>query len=345
MSTLKVQSLSKSFGAVEAVADFSHDFKNGEITTVVGPSGSGKSTALWMIAGLTAPDRGTVILDGQDITAVPPEKRDLGLVFQSYALFPHLSVEQNVEFGLKVRKMAAEDRRRRVDEMLDLVRIGRLRERRINQLSGGEQQRVALARALAIRPKILLMDEPLSALDAKLREELRTELFRLLQDLRITTIYVTHDQIEAMSLGNELIVMNGGRIEQTGRPPEVYKKPANKFVAEFLGSANIFEAQCVEMNGKRKIKLPFTVIDAPAQSVPGSCWVMVRPEGLTVANEGEGHFRAVIESSQFLGNQIRIVLNVNGQRLIVDVHNDLTINGGTSVPVQIRSDQVFMWPR
>lgn len=198
MSTIETRNLDKSYGTFRAVSAFSHSFREGEITTIVGPSGSGKSTTLWLIAGLTRPDGGRILIDGADVTDRAAEHRDVGMVFQSYALFPHLSVRENVEFGLRVRGIAKDERRRRAHEVLELVHMERSAQRRIQKLSGGEQQRVALARALAFRPRILLMDEPLSALDAKLREELRDELLRLLNELKLTTIYVTHDQSEAM---------------------------------------------------------------------------------------------------------------------------------------------------
>jgi len=345
MSVLEVKSLSKAYGAVAAVSQFSHRFTDGKITTVVGPSGSGKSTMLWMIAGLIAPDSGSTWLDGNEVTRVLPERRDLGMVFQNYALFPHLTVRENIEFGLRVRRLGAHERRSRAEQTMELVRISHLQNRRINQISGGEQQRVALARALAIRPRVLLMDEPLSALDAKLREELRSELFRLLQQLAMTTIYVTHDQVEAMSLGNELIVMSQGKIEQVGRPLDVYRKPANKFVAEFLGSANIFEAECVEKEGRRQIQLPFALLKAPSYLEPGSCYVMIRPEDMEVGENGDAHFMAAFESALFLGNQIRIQLRVTGQRIILDVRNELELKKESPVPVSINSEKVFVWAR
>jgi len=345
MGILEIKSLTKSYGAVRAVNDFSHRFSEGKITAVVGPSGSGKSTLLWMIAGLQRPDQGRVFFDEKDLTAVLPENRDFGMVFQNYALFPHLTVRENVEFGLRVRHITKNERGALADEALELVKIGHLRDRRINQISGGEQQRVALARALAIKPKVLLMDEPLSALDAKLREQVRAELFRLLNSLRITTVYVTHDQVEAMSLGSELIVMDQGSPLQVGHPLDVYRKPVNKFVAEFLGSANIFEGRCVEKEGKRSIQLPFTVIDAPPQSKPGSCWVMIRPEDMRLTADDDAHFIGVFESSLFLGNQIRINLSVAGQKIILDVENGFRVDKKDRLPVQIKTDKVFVWER
>lgn len=342
---LKVDGLRKRYGDVEAVQRFTHTFSPGRITTLVGPSGSGKSTVLWMMAGLIAPDEGRVSLDDDDITALAPERRNIGMVFQDYALFPHLSVRENVEFGLRVRGIAAAERRRRALETLELVRISRLADRRTTQISGGEQQRVALARALAIRPRVLLLDEPLSALDAKLRERLRAELFRIFQDLAITTVYVTHDQIEAMSLGHELIVMNQGRVEQAGRPIDVYRKPTNPFVADFLGSANIFEGEVFREENGSRIRLPFGTVDLPDDLPTGTCFVMIRPEDMELAHAANAHFHATLESSLFLGHQRRLILNAEGHQLIVDVGNEAALDERAPLSLSIRPGKVFVWPK
>lgn len=342
---LSVRELTKRHGSNTVVSSVSHVFEDGKITTVVGPSGAGKSTLLAMIAGLTPPDAGAVMSGDRDITSLPAEQRNMGLVFQNYALFPHLSVRENVEFGLRVRGLSKTTRRTRAEETLRLVRILPLAERRITQISGGEQQRVALARALAFRPHILLMDEPLSALDAKLREDLRTELFRLLQSLSLTTVYVTHDQVEAMSLGNTMLVMNNGRFEQSGRPLDVYRRPANAFVAAFLGSANIVEGECVESDNRRRIQLPFAVIDAPSYAQTGACYVMIRPEDMRLAYTGAADFHGSVDSTLFLGNQIRLNLTAIDQRLILDVENEVVIDQSAPIPVRINSQKVFVWPR
>ena len=344
MAHLAVDQLTKTFGAQTAVERFTYDFADGAITTIVGPSGSGKSTLLWMIAGLLSPDSGSVRLNGADATHIPPERRDIGMVFQNYALFPHLTVRQNVEFGLRVRGVSASERSARAREMLALVRIPHLAERRVQQISGGEQQRVALARALAYRPNVLLMDEPLAALDAKLRDDLRIELFRLLHDLRITTVYVTHDQTEALSLGDELVVMNCGRIEQAGSPLNVYRRPAGKFVAEFLGAANVFEAVCAERAGERVLVLPFGEIPAPPDAAPGECWAMIRPEDVSVAEPGSG-LAAEFESALFLGSQRRVHFRVGSARLVADVNSDVEIFAGQPVSVRFNGERIYVWPR
>ncbi|HYB42882.1 MAG TPA: ABC transporter ATP-binding protein [Candidatus Methylomirabilis sp.] len=235
---LSLRRLRKAFGAVTAVADVSLDAAPGEFLSLLGPSGCGKSTVLRMVAGLVEPDGGQVVLAGEDITRVPVHRRELGLVFQSYALFPHMTVFENVAFGLRRRRVAEGALRPRVERMLDLVRLGPLGARHPRELSGGQQQRVALARALATEPRVLLLDEPLSNLDALLRDEMRVELKRLQERLATTMIFVTHDQAEALALSDRVVVMEAGRVEQIGPPEEVYRRPATPFVARFLGRAN-----------------------------------------------------------------------------------------------------------
>lgn len=330
---LEARGLCKRHGEVEAVRAFDFAFPPGAITAVVGPSGSGKSTTLAMLAGLTRPDAGDVVLDGEPITEVPAEKRDFGVVFQSYALFGHLDVRSNVEFGLRVRGVARAERRRRSDELLALLGLTPLAGRRVAQISGGEQQRVALARALAYRPRVLLMDEPLSALDAQLREALRGELHALLGELGITTVYVTHDQSEALALGQQLVVMNAGRIEQTGTPLEVYTRPATRFVANFLGSANLLAGECVREGEATVLRLPFARVPLPPTARPplGGCWAIVRPEDIQLldadAPPGEGHFKAVCERALFLGHRLRLTLVVGDTRLTVEVPGALLAAG------------------
>ena len=337
--TLEVRGLTKSYGAFTAVDAFSHTFRSGEITTIVGPSGSGKSTTLWLIAGLTRPDGGQVLIDGVDVTSDLAERRGVGMVFQSYALFPHLTVQQNVEFGLRVRGVPRTERQQRAVDVLQLVKMDDSVDRRVQTLSGGEQQRVALARALAFKPRVLLMDEPLSALDAKLREELRDELFRLLRDLRLTTVYVTHDQSEAMGLGSELIVMNGGRVEQAGVPADLYRQPATLFAASFLGAANIIEAT----HAQGSIHLPFVTLDAPRPMSDGACAVMIRPEDLELSDERADSFPADVESVSFLGSRLRITATAAGQRLLIDTHGDTSVDYQQPLRFRVRPGKLFAW--
>jgi putative spermidine/putrescine transport system ATP-binding protein len=267
------------------------------------------------------------------------------MVFQSYALFPHLTVIENIEFGLRVRRVAAGERRERALEVLRMLKIADLAGRRIRQISGGEQQRVAVARALAFNPNVLLMDEPLSALDAKLRETLRAELFRLLAELQVTTIYVTHDQTEAMSLGFDLIVMNSGRIEQSGSPFQVYSQPANRFVANFVGSTNLLEGECEEHGGMRRLRLPFALMEVSRDTPLGQCWAVIRPEDMEIASQGSEHFLAEFESSVFLGNQVRLFLRIGEQRIIVDVPNDVLRHSRSHWPVQVKTSKICVIAR
>jgi ABC-type Fe3+/spermidine/putrescine transport system ATPase subunit len=240
MVALSLKHISKSFSSSQPVLrDISLEVEDGELFFILGPSGCGKSTALRIIAGLERADTGSVIVDGRSLDAVPPNERGIGMVFQNYALWPHMTVRQNVSFGLEVQGLTANERDERIDEVLSLVRLTGLEERYPHQISGGQQQRVALARALAIRPLMLLLDEPLSNLDARLRDEIRHELAELHSRLKITTIYVTHDQEDALTLASRIAIFNAGRIEQIGTPREVYERPSSRFVAGFMGDANI----------------------------------------------------------------------------------------------------------
>ncbi len=341
---LQLRNLRKTYAGNAAVNDFSFDFREGETTAILGPSGSGKSTLLWMIAGLSPPDSGSILLEGHDITTLPAEKREMGMVFQNYALFPHLSVRENVEFGLRVRGLKRDDRRKRALEYLDLVRMSEFADRRVGHLSGGEQQRVALARALAFRPRVLLLDEPLAALDARLRDDLRGELFRLLRNLKVTAIYVTHDQVEAMSLGRELLVMEKGRLSQSGPPEEVYRRPANPFVAGFLGSANLFQCEARDEGGRRMISLPFGKIEA-AEAPLGPCWAMFRPEHIAPAENGRADFSARVDSVFFLGSQLRVQLMKNGAPILMEGRPGLSLEASQEVGLCIQEGALHVWQR
>lgn len=239
-SALRLESLGKRFGATVAVDSIDLNVSEGEFVTLLGPSGCGKTTTLGLVAGFTTPTQGRIFLRGKSVAGLPPFRRDVGVVFQDYALFPHMSAQENVAFGLAMRHVAKAERERRVKEALDLVQLAGLGERRPLELSGGQRQRVALARAMVIRPTLLLLDEPLSNLDLKLREEMRVEIAGLQRRLGITTLFVTHDQGEALAMSDRIAVMNAGRIEQTGTPSDIYERPASRFVAEFIGRMNFF---------------------------------------------------------------------------------------------------------
>ncbi|MDQ2093631.1 ABC transporter ATP-binding protein [Rhodalgimonas zhirmunskyi] len=278
MKGLVLDNIHKSFGSVRAVEKTRLDFAEGELTALLGPSGCGKTTLLRMIAGLEEPSGGALILGGRDITALPAHKRRFGMVFQSFALFPHLTVLENVVYSLMISGTNKAEALEKGEKLLDLVQLAGYGDRRITALSGGQRQRVAIARALAQEPDVFLLDEPMSALDAKLREDMQVELRLLQQRLGITTIVVTHDQREAMTMADKIVVMSQGRVEQVGAPHDIYHKPANAFVADFIGRANFFDA-VVE---KGNLRLGDTLIetDVPAQFINGSpVRVAIRPEG------------------------------------------------------------------
>ncbi|HEY4692608.1 MAG TPA: ABC transporter ATP-binding protein [Bellilinea sp.] len=302
---------------VTAVNDVSLEIERGELVTLLGPSGCGKTTTLRMIAGFEFPTVGKIFLDGEEINSLPPHKREMSMVFQSYAIFPHLNVFENVAYGLNVRHMSQPDIKKRVDSVLDLVHLDGYGERSPNQLSGGQQQRVALARALVMEPKVLLMDEPLSNLDAKLREEMRTEIRRIQKTLNITSVYVTHDQIEAMTLSDKIVVMNEGIIEQIGTPTEIYRFPQSRFVAGFIGRANFIPGSVRSQDGTRLtveiFQQPLTLTGVPSQFNPGQAvTVILRPEMIEILKTG-GVYTGIIRRAVYLGNVIEYDVEVGGQ--------------------------------
>ncbi|MCS6921070.1 MAG: ABC transporter ATP-binding protein [Elioraea sp.] len=274
----------------------------GETLAVLGPSGCGKTTLLRLIAGLARPDPpGRVLFDGRDVTDTPIERRNVGMVFQSYALFPNLDVAGNVGYGLRLRNVPRAEREARVARWLAMMRIPELAHRRVDQLSGGQRQRVALARALAVEPAVLLLDEPLTALDAKLREQLRVELAGLLRELGITAVFVTHDQAEAMALGERVAVMRAGRVEQIGAPEEIYRRPATRFVAEFVGTLNVLAGEVRE----GRLHLPGGTLPANGLA-PGAVVAAARPEELRL--DPEGTLAGRVEAAFFLGDRVRVVV-------------------------------------
>jgi putative spermidine/putrescine transport system ATP-binding protein len=303
MSTLSLRHLSKSYGHLQVVKDLELEVESGELISLLGPSGCGKTTTLQMIAGFASPTSGSVFLEGEDITRRVPEKRDMGLVFQSYALFPHMTASQNISFGLEMRKMQQSQIRDRIEEALQMVRLSGLGDRYPSQLSGGQRQRVAIARVLAIRPRVLLLDEPMSNLDAKLRGEMHVELRALQRRLGITTILVTHDQVEAMTMSDKIAVMAHGEIVELGSPRDVYDRPASEFVYRFLGHANVIEGEISSKNGDSasvrvgSVTLPVEV-DKPVGSKLKLC---IRPERLQLGSPDESSIRARVVTRLFLG--------------------------------------------
>jgi putative spermidine/putrescine transport system ATP-binding protein len=322
----------------------------GQCTALVGPSGSGKTTILKIIAGLLEPTGGGVWFGEREVLSLPPEKRNIGMVFQSYALFPNMTVQENVEFGLLVRKVAPDERRKRALQALDSVQIAQLAHRKIRQLSGGQQQRVALARAVVFQPDILLLDEPLSALDAKIRQELRGELAQLLRQFRITAVYVTHDQEEAMALGDQVVVMDRGSIMQSGTPFEIYNAPANDFVARFIGIANLYDANVAAgANGDLDVKLDFASFPISAESfrrrwphlAAGPVQVLCRPQHVTIVDPAQSHALVKVRECLFLGDRIRVTGETETRKVLrFEAHNDSPVKIGDVVPVRVDVNRV-----
>ncbi|NDG66832.1 MAG: ABC transporter ATP-binding protein [Actinobacteria bacterium] len=294
MSALEFANVSKSFGDVNALIDFTIALEEGELVSLLGPSGCGKTTALRIAAGFETADAGSILLGSRNIIGLPAHERRMGMVFQSYSLFPHLNIRDNVSFGLRVRGVRNEARKKRAEEMLDLVRLSDLGHRMPHQISGGQQQRVALARALATEPHVLLLDEPLSALDAKIRVEVRDEIRRLNRDLGVTTMFVTHDQDEAMSISDRICVMNSGVIEQVGNPRDIYNNPATSFVAHFVGSIN---------------------------SLPkGDKQILIRPENLVLTTHDQNaQWRGAITDITFVGAFTKISVRLENDDAPISV--------------------------
>ena len=318
MSGVSVTSLVKKFGTTVAVAGVDITMESGKLFFLLGPSGCGKTTLLRMIAGFETPTSGLIHFGDRDVSNLPAEKRDAGMVFQGYALWPHLSVFENVAFGLRVRKASASEIQTRVGEALELVKMTGLGDRKPTQLSGGQQQRVALARALAFRPSVLLLDEPLSNLDAKLRLEMRSEIRRIVDEASITTIYVTHDQEEALSLADAMAVLKDGEVVQAGAPRELYDRPSNRFTASFLGDTNFVEGRVVETNGDEiVVETPLGRLRSTGsrpQDPSGEVTVSIRPEAIRMvdgdAGGGDNEVAMKVTGTMFLGQTAEVGLAI-----------------------------------
>lgn len=323
MSYLSLRNIIKRFKDTEVVKDLSLDIEKGELLSFLGPSGCGKTTTLNMIAGFLDVDGGSITVDGSSVHLLPPNKREMGMVFQNYALFPHMTVFANVAYGLKLRKLNKSEIQKRVTEALDMVRLSGYGKRYPRELSGGQQQRVSLARALVIRPKVLLLDEPLSNLDAKLRQKMREEIVDIQKQIGITTIFVTHDQEEALAISDRIAVMNEGRIEQVDTPSTLYNRPKTDFVSTFIGDVNQVQGKVIERYDKNT-KLNFFGADLMVGVDSAGRKEMnffIRPEKIRINLNEDTGFAATVERKIFLGAKTRYILNAKGQELIADIPN------------------------
>jgi spermidine/putrescine transport system ATP-binding protein len=351
---IRLEELVKSFGDVNAVDGIDVHMPPGEFFTMVGPSGCGKTTTLRMIAGFERPTSGRILLDGEDVAQTPPHRRNVNTVFQSYALFPHLNVADNVAFGLKYKKVTKGERAKMVAEALSLVQLTGFEKRKPGQMSGGQQQRVALARALVLRPRVLLLDEPLGALDARLRKDLQVELKTLQESLGITFVFVTHDQEEALTMSDRLAVMNGGRVEQSGPPQEMYEEPATLFVADFLGVSNLVGAEatgrdgaaCVLSVGDRRL-----LASQGDLGCRGPVKAMIRPERVRIepqGTEGPNRLPGLVEHLVFLGSFREVRVRLLGGALVTGIQpndgTESTYPQGSSVTVHLPAESLRVLP-
>lgn len=345
---LRLRNLTKNFGNVTAVNDVSLEIPHAKLLTLLGPSGCGKTTILRMIAGLEAPSSGAIYLGGEDVTHLQPNERKITMVFQSYALFPHMNVFENIAYGLRVLRWSEERIREAVREALQMVGLEGLDQRSAHELSGGQQQRVAVARALVLKPKVLLFDEPLSNLDAKLRKRMRGEIRNLQKDLEITTVYVTHDQSEALAISDQIVVMENAVISHQGTPIELYTHPANPFVADFIGEANIIEIEVLDVNadtaliqlGSIRLSVPF--LKKPKKGEYGK--LMIRPEDIRLGPPGSEGLKGVIKFAMYQGatNDYAVDTEV-GELGVVDHQSDRVVQDrGNEITLNFREDHILL---
>ncbi len=340
-----VENVAFGYGATPVLEDVSLSIRKGEFFAFLGPSGSGKTTLLRLVAGFGLPDRGRILIGGRDVTRDPPWKRNVGLVFQSYALWPHMTVAQNVAFGLERRRVPRAERERRVRAALDLVGLVHLIDRRPAQLSGGQQQRVAIARTLAIEPEVLLLDEPLSNLDAGLRAGVRQEMVELQRRLGLTTILVTHDQEEANAAADRMAVLDGGHVLQVGTPTELYDRPANRFVAGFLGTANLIDGQVM---GDGRFQAGAATLPSPPGAAAGPATLALRPQAIRLRRDGgiDGGLAARVLRAEFLGGHVRYTLQLADEVTLIAEEPHLrtreTLGVGAPVTIELDPQQVSL---
>ena len=341
---VRLENLRRSYAGITALDGLSLTLAPGELVALLGPSGCGKTTAMRLVAGLEEANSGRVLFGGRDVTGLPANKRNVGMVFQAYSLFPHMAAWENVAFGLQIRHVATAERKQRAIDVLELVGLGRYANRYPSQLSGGQQQRVALARALAIRPQVLLLDEPLSALDAKVRSRLRDEIRRVQLEVGITTLFVTHDQEEALAIADRVGVMQSGRLEQLGPPTEIYSRPATPFVAEFVGLTNRLAGNvkggAVEVRGVRLPLVQPDVADGPATA-------LVRPEAVSLTSRGDGEeglLVGTVLTVAFLGAVSRVTVDLGDTTVLAQMPTSSASEhpAGTRVRLELRSDPVLI---
>ncbi len=352
MVGVTLKAVTKRYGETPAVVDVSFAVQPGELFFLLGPSGCGKTTLLRMMAGFARPDEGSIFFDDRPIDDVPPHRRNTGMVFQSYALWPHMSVAENVAYGLRERRVEGTERQRRVGRALETVRMAEYGTRMPNQLSGGQQQRVALARALVVEPDVVLLDEPLSNLDAKLRLQMRHEIRRIHGETGITMVYVTHDQVEALSMAQRMAVMSMGHVQQVGEPRALYRRPASRFVAEFIGEANMIEGKLVRRDGATgTVSTAFgelTALLGPTEVADGADVVcMVRPEGLQLATGDANTIKATVQDSVYLGDSEQFVLEADGLALKAVQANpgEAPPKAGQGVDVHFSPQDAVILPR
>jgi len=345
---IETHELEKRFGKVVAIDHASVRIEHGELYTLLGPSGCGKTTFLRAIAGFDLPDSGTIMFDGVDVTTVPAHKRNTGMVFQNYALWPHMSVFENIAFGLRIKRQPQQEIAKKVEEVLRMVRLEGLESRTPHQLSGGQQQRVAVARALVISPRVLLFDEPLSNLDAKLRLEMRAEIKRIQRDLGITTLYVTHDQEEAMSISDRIAIMDTGKIMQIGSPMDIYFRPQNAFVADFIGQGTFLKGKVATIDGTIKIELdtggfveavPSDPLNPPKEG--NQALVTIRPENFHTGKHGDNRFDCEVYHVSFLGKNQRVMAKMGGTTLIIEAPPEAEFQVGERMTVWSEAERTL----